>query len=79
VDTTKLVGAVTLKDLDAHKFLFDRSKVKLTNEYVIKEVRRVLGDEYGFSQTDINYAIDDIRENCNVVANPPKIGSKNWT
>ena len=55
----------------SERLFFDRYKEKLTNEYVIREVRKILKSRFGYSEFQINGAIDSIRLRCEVCLNPP--------
>jgi len=71
LDTNVFVRAIVRTDTFSERLFFDRYKEKLTNEYVIREVRKILKTRFGYSEFQINGAIDSIRLRCEVCSNPP--------
>jgi len=70
LDTNVLVYAITCRDRNAVNLLFHSDYRLVTNEYAIKEARRILYRAYGHSQEDIGEAIDRIRGRCIVLPTP---------
>lgn len=76
IDTTVAVSAVTGRNTDAWVLLESgRKKVVslFVNDFIIKETRRTLKMLH-FSEENINYAVDYVRECCTVRRNVPKNG-----
>lgn len=71
LDTNILLSALTQRKQDARQLL-DSPHRLLTNEYVIKEIRRALADEFNFSAQRINDAVDEIRLRVLILPTPPK-------
>jgi len=70
LDANVLVYAVTCRERNAVNLLFHSDYRLVTNEYAIKEARRALNRAYGYSQEDIEEAIDRIRSRCIVFPSP---------
>ncbi|HLD75574.1 MAG TPA: PIN domain-containing protein [Candidatus Norongarragalinales archaeon] len=70
LDTSFLVHLLTEKHAEA-RTLYDSGETKLTNEYVVKELRRVLLKRRYF-ESDISDFISEIRKRCRVLATPSK-------
>lgn len=45
---------------------------KYTNEYAVKETRRVLKEKYKYTESGINNFVEVVRENCKVLSTPAK-------
>ena len=45
---------------------------RFTNEYALKEVYHTLKNIYHFSETEIGYALDYVREKCIILPTPKK-------
>jgi predicted nucleic acid-binding protein len=72
LDSTVIISALTARDPDSVLILIEQKHTLFTNEYVIKETRRILDSEFGFNQDEINRSIDFIRDNCIVLQMPRK-------
>ena len=72
LDTSVIVSGLTSRNPDATILLLDDEFKRFTNEYVIKELRRVLQDYFEFSLEEVNEAIDLVREKCIVRHIPTK-------
>lgn len=67
-----LVRAILEVDRYSKKLLYNRSKKKYVNDYIIKEVRRVLSEYYEYSVFEIEKAIEVIKEHCRILPTSPK-------
>lgn len=72
LDTTVILSAVTKRNITSYRILLNYRGQLYTNEYVIKECRRVLKKEFGFSDELINKALDYVRIRCVVLPPPNK-------
>ena len=72
LDTSVLIGKVLKISNSAEKVFNDPYIEKYTNEYALKELYHVLKNSFGFSEKHIGYAIDYIKENCNILPAPRK-------
>ena len=72
LDSTVIISALTVRDPDSVLILIEGRYTLFTNEYVIKEIRRILDSEFGFTQDEINRSIDFVRDNCIVLQMPRK-------
>lgn len=72
LDTTVIISAVTKRSIPAYNILLDYRGGLYTNEYVIKECRRVLKKEFGFSDELINTALDYVMTRCEILPLPNK-------
>ena len=77
LDTTILISAITGRDLKCVEILENNNFVLYTNEYAIKEVRRILRDVFDLTSNDINESIDHIRSKCSILPQPSKNEIKN--
>ena len=77
LDTSVLIGKVLKISEDAEKVFNDPYIEKYTNEYALKELYHVPKNSFNFSETNIGYAIDYIRESCVVLPAPKKEEFKN--
>ena len=71
VDTSELINALLERTPFAKRFLFDQEKPKITNDYVIDELRRVLKVKFNISPNDIYYFEEIIHANLEVNPTPP--------
>jgi len=69
LDTSAIVDGI-VRGGYAKRLLRDFTKEKLTIEYVIKEVRRVLRERFGFSQEEINEQISALKAALRVLPTP---------
>ena len=72
LDTSVLIGKVLKISESAEKVFNDPYIEKYTNEYALKELYHVLKNSFNFSEKNIGYAIDYIRESCIVLPAPKK-------
>ena len=72
LDTTILVSAITGRDLKCIEILENSEFVLYANEYIIKEVRRILREVFNFSSSDINESVDHIKSKCKILPQPSK-------
>ena len=70
LDTSVLIGQILKLSTKAQRIFTDNSIEKYTNEYALKELYHVLKKKYGFTELEIAYAIDYIREICIILPNP---------
>ncbi len=71
LDTTVIISAVTGRALSSLWILEERDIERYTNEYVIKEVRRVL-KKFQYNPEQINKVVEHVREKCLVLSTPSK-------
>lgn len=69
LDSTTFIGAFT-KRSPASVLILESPIEKCTNEYVIKEIRRILKDEYPFTSDQINRAVAHIESKCEILKTP---------
>ena len=72
LDTSVLVGRVLKRSQDAIDIFNDPDLMLYTNAHALKETYHVLKDDYGFSENEIGYAIEYIRERCIILPTPAK-------
>jgi len=72
LDSTVIISAITARDPDSVLILIEQRYTLFTNEYVIKETRRILDSVFGFTPDEINRSIDLVRDNCVVLKMPHK-------
>jgi predicted nucleic acid-binding protein len=70
LDTSVLISALRGRTMEAHRLLISSNHELLTNEYAIKECRRVLEAYFGLSMQDIDEAVMIIRRRCIVNKTP---------
>ncbi|MFA5246419.1 MAG: PIN domain-containing protein [Candidatus Micrarchaeia archaeon] len=70
LDTNVLVFATTGRERNAANLVFSSDYELVTNEYAIKEMRRILLHTVNMSQEDIGLAVDRIRQYCRVLPSP---------
>ena len=72
IDTNELIRAITESDPFSVRLFKDTTKKKIINDYVLKETRRVLSEDFLYSHYDIDLAMEKISAKFRVVSNPPK-------
>jgi predicted nucleic acid-binding protein len=72
LDTSVLIGKVLKISKNAEKVFNDSYIEKYTNECALKELYHVLKNSFNFSEENIGYAIDYIRETCIILPAPKK-------
>ncbi len=72
LDSTVIISALTSRNPASVLIFIEQGVPLYTNEYAIKETRRVLGSEFGFSPDEVNRSIDFVRDNCEVLKIPHK-------
>ncbi|HLC48292.1 MAG TPA: PIN domain-containing protein [Candidatus Norongarragalinales archaeon] len=71
LDTSILIGGLRGRSKNAVRLLFELSHLLFTNEYALKEVRRVLLKYYELSPFEAETAISLIRKHCIILNTPP--------
>lgn len=71
IDTNVLIRAIAKTHKPSERLYNDRSKDKYVNEYLIKEIRRILRSNFGYSDFLVQRAIDDICIKCTIYPDPP--------
>ncbi len=73
---TNIILSSLIPDRTAHisclSILLQNNIPLLTNEYVIKEVRKILEEVYSFNQEDINQFMEFLRTKLEIVKTPSK-------
>ena len=77
LDTTILISAITGRSLKCVEILENRNFKLFTNEYAIKEVRRILSDVFKFTLKEINENVEYIENKCKILPKPTKNDVKN--
>lgn len=72
IDTRILIEALTKTNKFSEFIFWLKGTEKYTNEYALKETRRVLKEKYKYTVSEINKFIEVIRENCKVLPAPAK-------
>ena len=72
LDTTILIGKITKRSTKVEQIFKDPDVKKYTNEYVLKEMYHVLRKQYKYSELEIGYAMDYIREKCTILPMPKR-------
>lgn len=72
LDTSVLLDKVLLLSKEADELFRDRDIERYTNEVALKELYHVLKKRFGYSEAEISYIIDYIRETCTVLPAPSK-------
>jgi len=72
LDTSVILDKVLGISKEATQLFDDPDMVLHTNEYVLKEIYHVLKDEFVFTESQISYVIDFVRETCIIHPNPSK-------
>ena len=75
LDTNILLGAL-IADRKAHisclSILLQNNIALVTNEYVLKEARKIMEEVYSFDQEDVNRFIEFLRAKMEIVKTPSK-------
>jgi predicted nucleic acid-binding protein len=77
LDTSIIISAITGRSLKCIEILENKSFRLFTNEYAIKEVRRILKDVFKFTLKEINENVEYIESKCIILAKPTKNDIKN--
>lgn len=72
LDTTVLFSGLSFQYGISHKILLEHRTQKYTNEFAIKELRKILKEKSHADETAINYSVDIIKEACLIVADPSR-------
>ena len=77
LDTTIIISAITGRNLKCVEIFQNKNFELFTNEYAIKEVRRILSDVFKFSSHEINENVEYIESKCTILPKPTKNDIKN--
>jgi predicted nucleic acid-binding protein len=77
LDTSIIISAITGRSLRCVEILENKNFKLFTNEYAIKEVRRILSDVFNFTSKEINENIEYIESKCVILPKPTKNEIKN--
>ena len=77
LDTTIIISAITGRNLKCVEILENKNFNLYTNEYAIKEVRRILSDIFKITPNEINENIEYIESKCVILPKPTKNDFKN--
>jgi predicted nucleic acid-binding protein len=77
LDTTIIISAITGRSLKCVEILENRNFTLYTNEYAIKEVRRILSGVFQFTTKEINENVEYIESKCIIPPKPSKNDIKN--
>ena len=72
LDSTVIISALTSRNPASVLIIIKQKFPLFTNEYVIKEVRRILGIEFKFTVDEVNRSIDFMRDILVVLPMPNK-------
>jgi predicted nucleic acid-binding protein len=72
LDTSVLLDRVLMLSKEADHLFRDRDIERFTNEIALKELYHVLKKSFGYSEAEISYVIEYIRETCTVLPTPSK-------
>lgn len=72
LDTSVLLDKVLLLSKEADDLFRDRDIERYTNEMALKELYHVLKKRFGYSEVEISYILEYIRETCTVLPTPSK-------
>ncbi len=72
LDSTVIISALTSRNPASVLIIIEPKSPLFTNEYVIKEVRRILGNEFKFTVDEVNRSIDFMRDILVVLPMPNK-------
>jgi predicted nucleic acid-binding protein len=72
LDTSVILDKVLGLSREASRLFNDTDMVLHTNEYVLKEVYHVLKKRFEYSEMEIGYVLDFIRESCIIHPAPSK-------
>jgi predicted nucleic acid-binding protein len=71
-DTSVILNKIFKLSKEAEKVFSDPDINKYTNEYVLKELYHVLKKQFNFSEIQISYALDYVRNECTILPTPKK-------
>ena len=71
-DTSVILNKILKLSKEAEKVLSDPDINKYTNEYVLKELYHVLKKQFKFSEIQISYALEYVRNECTFLPTPKK-------
>ena len=71
VDTSEILNGLLERSKWAKRFLYDQKKEKITNDYAIDEMRRILERKFQLSSSDIYNLEEIVLENLTVHPTPP--------
>ncbi len=77
LDTTIIISGITGRNLRCVEILENQKYKLYTNEYSIKEVRRILKDVFKFTPQEINENVEYIESKCVILPKPTKNDIKN--
>ena len=72
LDTSVLLDKVLILSKEAEAIFRDRGIELYTNEHALKELYHVLKRNFGYSEIQISYVLDYIRQTCVVLPSPSK-------
>ena len=71
-DTSVILNKILKLSKEAEKVFSDPDINKYTNEYVLKELYHVLKKQFKFSEIQISYALEYVRNECTILPTPKK-------
>ena len=71
-DTSVILNKILKLSKEAEKAFSDPDINKYTNEYVLKELYHVLKKQFKFSEIQISYALEYVRNECTILPTPKK-------
>jgi len=71
-DTSVILNKILKLSKDAEKVFSDLDINKYTSEYVLKELYHVLKKQFKFSEIQISYALEYVRNECTILPTPNK-------
>ena len=71
-DTSVILNKILMLSKEEEKAFSDPDINKYTNEYVLKELYHVLKKQFNFSEIQISYALDYVRNECTILPTPEK-------
>ena len=77
LDTTVIISAITGRSLKCVEILENQNFKLFTNQYVIKEIKRILSDVFKFTSKEINENVEYIESKCVILPKPTKNDIKN--
>jgi len=77
LDTTIIISGITGRNLRCVEILESQKYKLYTNEYSIKEVKRILKDVFKFTSQEINENVEYIESKCIILPKPTKNDIKN--
>ena len=72
IDTSVVLNKILKLSKEAEKVFSDPDINKYTNEYVLKELYHVLKKQFKFSEIQVSYALDYVRNECTILPTPEK-------